>query len=61
MDPDAVLRDIRVYTANLLATQSDVLKLATAEALVESVTNLDHWLSHGGFLPLEWQRGRNDV
>lgn len=50
MDPDEVLRRIRV---SLVSMRLDVAEPA-AQSLVEHVQVLDDWLSKGGFLPTAW-------
>lgn len=57
MDPNANLATLRrlvdrIIAAPDLAGQDDAIELAT---LTEA---LDNWLSRGGFLPSEWQKGR---
>lgn len=52
MDPNAALKDIREIVAAFdkeSCTQEDL------ETLAELVSNLDKWLSNGGFLPKPWQ------
>ena len=62
MDPNAALaliREIIAETRNgddltsLLENEGD-----RALALIEAVSGLDGWLSKGGILPAEWQKGR---
>lgn len=57
MDPDKLLEEIR----DLLEPAKDDLCrscLNHGVDLAEKFDNLDEWLSNGGFLPLEWAKGR---
>jgi len=52
MDPNATLDRIR----ELVHAQHDGgLDDAQVDELVESIGNLDDWLSKKGFLPIAWQ------
>ena len=54
MDPNATLKRIRQIIA-----EGDDGSESLTEELPELVEALDEWLSKGGFLPLEWAKGRN--
>lgn len=50
MDPNETLRRIRALTA-----QGDTLSVGDVMILVGLVTNLDEWMSYGGFPPTAWE------
>jgi hypothetical protein len=58
MDPNKVLQEIRQLVA-----RADEHELTTDESdyLTELFENLDEWLSHGGFLPNDWNKERKSV
>ncbi len=59
MDPNAALVTVREQLAAFQGlTDSDVYSDADwdLDALIESVSALDEWLSRGGFLPTSWER-----
>lgn len=57
MDPDATLQDIRQTTTRI---ENDPGNNDTADMwrLVDLVSELDSWLSGGGFLPTDWHRAK---
>lgn len=62
MDPNVVLQNIRDLIQKL-APIRDLEAHADGDnediaALVDAVENLDGWLSHGGFLPADWNKHR---
>lgn len=52
MDPNETLRQLRVYLE--LPGRWSPMEEYNARQLM---TNLDEWLSKGGFLPAEWNKG----
>lgn len=54
MDIDATLAMIRDYVADVLESDCDS---DAAIELAELVSGLDDWISRGGYLPADWQRG----
>ena len=59
MDPDEVLRLLRLTAAQLKVDDRASTKLAHAEELVEHFTALDQWLRKGGFLPGDWTAAKS--
>lgn len=57
MDPNAALQEIRELLADVFATDPAANERWQDAALdlAQHVTNLDTWISGGGFLPTEWQ------
>ncbi len=52
MDPDATLTRIREIITTYDLSTYDQRELANE--LVDLITGLDTWLTHGGFLPESW-------
>lgn len=55
MDPNAALAEIR----ELVKRENDDQDGSWAIAAVERFEALDKWITDGGFLPADWQRGTN--
>lgn len=55
MDPNVLLQLIRDLADEILEGKGSA---AAAEELAVMVTDLDTWVSHGGFLPREWKPRR---
>lgn len=58
MDVDELLRLIRQDIADFRAARSYEAEAAAGDLLAQRVTDLDEWLSRGGFLPADWNKGR---
>lgn len=59
MDPDEALRMIRASLSareRLAYGDSNDDEIEAGRELAEQVTELDGWLSNGGFLPADWQQ-----
>lgn len=67
MDPDELLKQLRVLVNGVLAgpnadiiIQGDHAKMIwwrnLASDMTVTVNDLDHWLSNGGFPPREWRQ-----
>ncbi len=52
MDPNATLRELREMIGD-----SDPHSAARSRRYAELIESLDDWLSSGGFLPSDWNRG----
>ena len=50
MDPNETLKKIRELIPQVRSSEST----APGDDLAEAVEALDDWLSHGGFLPKDW-------
>lgn len=53
MDPNETLREIRDLAFAVLNTDDPAA--STAHALAARVSDLDEWLTRGGFLPDSWK------
>ena len=60
MDPDEVLRLAREAMKDIYKSESESedIDVNATWALVDAFSALDHWMSHGGFLPRAWARLR---
>lgn len=62
MDPNATLAELRRALAAAadaaIADADDGAYLFRLECAAAAAGNLDEWLSKGGFLPTDWQKGR---
>lgn len=54
MDPNATLERIRKLYTELLNSNDQIVDPKVQE-LLESVENLDDWLSAGGLKPTDWK------
>jgi hypothetical protein len=54
MDPDELLRQIRDRVAEVRSYLSGEPEDDLIGDLIDKVTDLDDWLSRGGFLPMPW-------
>ncbi len=63
MDPNETLKEIRELVKELgevgCADSVSGPALNQVQELVNKIENLDGWISNGGFLPAEWDNGRN--
>jgi hypothetical protein len=55
MDPTVTLTLIRSMIAEIDGAHSDEKLAPLACDLAELVTDLDEWLTRGGFLPAQWR------
>lgn len=55
MDPNATLRDIRQMVKDLAASKNTDHMLDLGDDLASAITQLDEWITTGGFLPHDWQ------
>jgi len=55
MDPNELLRLLRLTIKQMRVDTDPAIKLAHAEEIAEYVENLDEWLSRDGFLPADWE------
>ncbi len=55
MDPNATLEQIRKLSA---IADGFPEESETLHQLADLIRSLDQWLSTGGFLPRDWQQGR---
>lgn len=55
MDPNEALKQIRAIVAQDNDAEMDEDAFYRLKILFEG---LDHWVSHGGFLPVDWDRKR---
>lgn len=58
MDPNAVLDELRAAIADYDATADVQEADAAAQRIANAAEALDGWLSMGGFLPVDWAKGR---
>ncbi len=56
MDPTENLKE-QLRLAARMASDTALWSHADAERLAELVIALDEWISKGGFLPAQWQKG----
>lgn len=58
MDPNAALKHLRELVAEWeSASDLDIARKADMlDDFIEHFDGLDSWLSHGGFLPRNWER-----
>ena len=55
MDPDETLRQLRALNAELADETSEEEKVFELCMLIAA---LDEWMTHGGFLPRDWNQFR---
>jgi hypothetical protein len=58
MDPDEALARARAAYVTFTSTEDPETANDAAEAIAETFTALDGFLSRGGFLPAAWSAGR---
>ena len=56
MDPNEVLRLLRLTCKQFAVDEHPAIRQAHAEEIIEHFEALDEWLSRGGFLPADWSR-----
>lgn len=57
MDPNKTLEQMRADMVSLGTLQDDSSELLDRLLdIAEAAQALDEWLTHGGFLPTEWQK-----
>lgn len=56
MDPNNALRELRGLVRVFNQATDDDNALVFAADLVNVITDLDEFLTRGGFLPTDWQR-----
>lgn len=54
MDPNELLRLLRLTIKQMRAEPKNAVWMAHAEEVTEYVEQLDEWLSHDGVLPTDW-------
>lgn len=62
MDPDAALAQLRTAAGDWAAAElrgQEAVAAEAARAAIQVAAALDEWLSAGGFLPADWQTGRD--
>lgn len=58
MDPNEVLKNARAALAHIRASYGDYDGLSVqVDALVDAFEALDKWLTNGGCIPDEWDKG----
>jgi len=56
MDPNIVLEEIRKVLETHLMPSNGYLSVEEIDKFINSIRDLDGWLSAGGALPKDWER-----
>ena len=57
MDPNAALERARLAVREFEDARDADAAWVAADELVDAFQSLDQWLSHDGFLPIDWTSG----